>query len=600
MRTRKFQVSLPCLATFALLTAGCGDGAQSSDSSATASPGGSAGTAGASSTGGTGGSGGSVVHDPELDATIQKGLLSWRKPGIHGACAGCHSPDGLDLAAIDFDEATIRRRAQNDEMEKPDEDAIVELIFALRKKYNVTPTSRITFRPFQPNGEVLGPPAPDSELDTVEIREERDRAFLAHLKGLKLKILDGVIDSTAKAEAVADELYAIDLRKLSVGIPFDRWAEDPYDTPQGKPEFKSVAEWVPGLAQRPKPGKEAQWYKLADAYLADPASLEKFWAFYDAIDELTEPDPLSSGADEKGVEWMREKYKSVQIAQHMLFRLKTEEYPDVWFGFEGQAPGAATSPTEASRNKAIARNPIWQVGDLVRINPLHCSGASECMSLPPYVDVPDADDSRSLQTDVIQQSWFWTMWEYDHPLLIAGHGLPSVDGDYFLSTLMNRFAIHHAFLVAKGVVSKARAPAGWLNAKAPDRDKADPYYNASGHGKWASYKPLLLTRQLESNRHVTGDAAREPEHTLMMTNAMRMAFYMMQKELSQPNPTVFDKQGTIKKLTILKGWFHDGQWDDPEYNTGIDALIDDCITKAQGATEMKDPELAQPDAGDIQ
>jgi len=588
---RSFRVL--CSLVPAIFIAACGSGGDPSSSE-------NGGSSSSSSQSGSGGSSGAgIINDPKLEATITKGLESWRKAGIHGACAGCHSPDGLDLASINYDEATIRRRAKNDQMEQPDEDAIVDLIEALRTKYGITPVDSRTFRPFQPNGEVLGGPTQEGQTATVQDREERDRAFLASLEGQKLKVLDGVIDSYEKALAAADELDAIDLRKFSVGLPFDRWSEDPYNTPAGMPEFKSVAEWVPGLAQRPKPGMEKEWYARVDAYLADPSDEAKLWSFYDGIEELTEPDPLSAGADEPGVKWMREKYKSVQIAQHMLFRIKTIDYPNVWSGSPDGAPGPTTSPTEASRNKAISRNPIWAVGDTVRVNPLSCTGASECMNLPDFVDVPTDDQTRQLQSDVIQQSWFWTAWEYDAPLLIAGNGIPSVDGDYFLSTLMNRYAIHHAFLVAKGIVEKARAPLGWLNAKAPDRDRKKEDYNVAGHGKWASPRPFLLTRQLESTRHVVGDDAREPQHTRMVTNAMRMGFYLMQRELSEPNPTVFHKEALVKKLGILKDWFHDGQWDDPLYNTGIDALIDDLVKKAQAATEIKDPTFLSPDVGDI-
>lgn len=575
----------------ALLGAACGGG---SDDGPTGSSG------GGDTTGGSTGSG--VVNDPALEATIKEGLESWRKPGVHGACAGCHSPDGIDIASINYDEATIRRRAQADQMEKPDEDAIVGLISAIRKKYVITPVDRITFRPFQPGGELIGDPPPEGVSDTATAREERDRLFLASLKERKLKILDGVIDSVEEAQAVADELAAIDLRDFPVGIPFDRWSEDPFNTPAGLEPFKSVAEWVPGLAQRPKPGKEAEWYAIVDAYLAAPSDEANFWAFYDAVEELTEPDPLSSGGDEPAVGWMRAKYKSVQIGQHTLFREKSREYPDVWFGSPASAAPGTGSPTEDARDKAIERNPIWAVGDRVRVNPLHCTGASACMHLPDYVDVPDDEKIREIQTDVVQQSWFWTAWEYDPALLIAGEGIPSIDGDYFLSTLMNRYAIHHAFLVAKGMVSKATAPAGWLNAKAPDRDRNKEDYNAAGHGKWASYKPFLLTRQLESTRHVVGDEARQPDHTLMMTNSMRMAFYLMKKELEGPSPTVYDKEGTIKKLTILKGWFNDGEWDDPAYNTGVDPLIDELIAKIKsaGVSDIKDPSFEFPDVNDIQ
>jgi hypothetical protein len=540
---------------------------------------------------------GEPTTDPTLDAVIQRGLVAWRKPGVRGPCAGCHAPDGIDIAAIDYDEATIRRRAEGDQASAEDTDAIVAMVDALRKKHAIVPVSRTGYRPFQPGGEVLGELPPEGEMDTFQRREARDRVFLASLEEQKLGILVGTVDSIERAEAVADELHAIDLRKLRVGIPFDRWSEDPYNTPAGLPPFKSVAEWIPWHAQRPITEKADAWYTLVDAYLADPADEAKFWAFYDAIDEMTAPDPWNGGADAPGIAWMREKYKSVQIAQHVLFRRKTDVYPDVWFGAE--APSDTTGPTEASRNRAIARNPIWHVGDIIRVNPLECTGASTCIRLPDFADVPEDEVIRELQTGVIQQSWFWTAWEYDAPLLIAGNGIPSIDGDYFLSTLMNRYAIHHGFLMAKGIVEKARAPLGWLNAKAPDRDRDKEDYNAAGHGKWASPRPFLLTRQLEGTRHVVNDEARQPQHTRMVTNAIRMGLYLMKKELDAPNPTVFDKESTIKKLEILKTWFHDGEWNDPLYNTGIDPLLDELVTKAGAAQEIKDPTLVFPDASDI-
>lgn len=99
--------------------------------------------------------------------------------------------------------------------------------------------------------------------------------------------------------------YQLDLRELRVGIPFDRWSEDPHNTPAGLPTFESVAEWVPWHAQRPIPGMEEAWYAIVDDYLADPADEAKFWRFYDAIDEMTEPDAWNGGADAPGVAWMR-------------------------------------------------------------------------------------------------------------------------------------------------------------------------------------------------------------------------------------------------------------------------------------------------------
>src|SRR3954468_15656272 len=50
-------------------------------------------------------------HGPAPDA-YREGLALWRTRDSRGrACASCHSPDGIELAAYSYDAATFKRRA---------------------------------------------------------------------------------------------------------------------------------------------------------------------------------------------------------------------------------------------------------------------------------------------------------------------------------------------------------------------------------------------------------------------------------------------------------------------------------------------------------
>jgi hypothetical protein len=88
---------------------------------------------------------------------------------------------------------------------------------------------------------------------------QRDAAFAKHLKS-RLPILMGRrIDSLAKAESAVDEIRAIDLFTLPIGIPFNQLSED---IANGKPHA-TIADWLPDTPVSPG-------YAVQDAYLASP------------------------------------------------------------------------------------------------------------------------------------------------------------------------------------------------------------------------------------------------------------------------------------------------------------------------------------------
>ena len=217
--------------------------------------------------------------------------------------------------------------------------------------------------------------------------EARDRAFGQHLQNdVKLLLLGDarITKPRAQAKAAQDQLLTMDLRKLQVGVPIERWTEDAFNGP----DSDVATEWIPMLARHPAPSSPAGVYALVDAYLADPSETN-LWRFYDAVPAMTVGDP-----DDLAARWSLRKYLAVQIASHMLLN-RTLDLPNLYVG-------APSSDPQAQRLTAIAHNPFWSVGDSIRLNPLNCNQPAPCTTFPAAMDMTfaEVDASGALQTYV--------------------------------------------------------------------------------------------------------------------------------------------------------------------------------------------------------
>ncbi|HEX8705271.1 MAG TPA: hypothetical protein VF815_40945, partial [Myxococcaceae bacterium] len=325
----------------------------------------------------------------ELQARYAAGLEAWRYEGKRGSCAGCHSPDAIELARIGYTDEDLRRRARA-HVDEPRVNALVNFVHVQRQRYEM---KRLLhpgrFRPLQPAYEPFHATTPGLPVHDPRSQSERDGAFMNHLlQDRKLLWATGRIDSLAKARQAYDELLAIDLRHLRMGLPFDHLSEDGF---HGE-EHRSVFEWFPDMASSPRPSARDEWYQRVDAYLADPSD-RTLWGYYDAANAMTECNADLDGANladyPRACEWMRLKYRSLQVFQHML-RHGTHRYPDF---LVDERSGTEPVLISAHLEKVIARNPIWEAGDYLRIQPLArrlpvtCdNGAHPCTLLPPVVD----------------------------------------------------------------------------------------------------------------------------------------------------------------------------------------------------------------------
>lgn len=260
----------------------------------------------------------------EMDRLLEQGKVIWRAQrrdinGINkGACANCHSSNGIELALYKFKDGDILRRAQLDGVSPAEQETLVKYFAALRQYYKITALRDVLEdRPFQPKGQPFS--------GTVA---ERDYQFATKsLAVVAPTLMNGTIDTLAKALKAKEELRLSNPLDVQIGIPLPRLSED---CSRGA-EHCTANDWMADLPRIPKPEMSAQWFALNDEYIANPTDAN-LRAILSAVETMTDSwknpgEVVGPQANNLGTL----KFKSMQIAQHYLRRqqqgLPTEQNP---------------------------------------------------------------------------------------------------------------------------------------------------------------------------------------------------------------------------------------------------------------------------------
>ncbi|HTQ08911.1 MAG TPA: hypothetical protein VMI31_02455 [Fimbriimonadaceae bacterium] len=348
------------------------------------------------------------------------GIDLWRKPDKEGrACASCHSPDGIELAAYAFDDATIERRA-TPHLGVADGKLLAEYIDSVRSRLGIKEgRDPMADRPLQPGGQVLPGDSPVT----------RDRAFALSLGTVLPDLAAGRIGDLAQAKAALAEVLAVNLTKVRIGIPLDRLSEDVF---HGK-DHATLAHWIPDqilFTYSPE-------YEAAQArYLADPSeeNLKALDGFYTRQWKAGLP---------LGPALALEKARCLLVLQHYLrtgrLAVDLPEFPDM--------------------TKAPA-NPFWDIGELARIN---ANGGASDLHLPPDV-VANKDEGPSFdqQFQSMRLPWLWLGWMIDPGLQRTSFDRRTRYGDWFSEFLVEGdYPAHAAFMLTKKMAEEAYAKNGW-------------------------------------------------------------------------------------------------------------------------------------------
>lgn len=269
---------------------------------------------------------------PSWKKDYEQGLQVWRTPGRDRTpCVFCHSPDGIELAAYDFSDADIRRRAAP-HLNAEGAEAVVKLIHAVRAKYGFKKLlDPMVDRPLQPGGQPLeGKTATD-----------RDRAFVIRMERDHPELFVPV-KSREDALRFHNAVRKLDVFEIPIGIELNRISEDRF---RGR-EHATVAHWFSDTEFRPV----ISWdilFTVHDQYLEQPND-KAIGAMQDfAPQRLLE---LSTPADQMALF----KYNSLNIFQHILRQRAL-----------GNAPFAGnTENLLDSVGRDYVPNPAWNLGEL--------------------------------------------------------------------------------------------------------------------------------------------------------------------------------------------------------------------------------------------
>lgn len=342
--------------------------------------------------------------DPGANPAATEGLALWRKPDKSGAaCASCHSPDGIEIAAYRFDDRTILRRA-SPHLGQAGAARILEYIHGLRSTAGIRAKfDPMSDRPMQPGGRVLpGATAAD-----------RDVAFGRTLVSLLPALMGKPIDTSEAASMAMAQIRSLDARKMRIGIPFNRLSEDFFHGPQ----HATIADWLPDT---PIHIPLATLSRISDVYLKSPSDAS-FKAFLHEI-EKTVP---NSSADQLAMA----KYRSMLIFQH---ELRT-----------GRSIG---TPTGA--------NPMWEVAEVARMN---AETTPASFGLPAEVIAKkSAGPSFAQQMKDMRLGWYWSGWLMDQGLRHSGPLKATQRGDYFSKLLLEEgpYPIHCAFMLTRKIAER--------------------------------------------------------------------------------------------------------------------------------------------------
>ena len=465
---------------------------------------------------------------------LAKGLKVWRKPGAinnGAACATCHSPDGIELAAYNFTNDDVIRRALP---HLPPEDAtvIVDYLHALREKYKLNPLrDPMTDRPLQPGGDVLPGDTP----------ADRDLAFGKELEAKFPLLFGSPISSVEQAHAAETQLLQVPANQLKIGFAVNRISED---VAHGK-EHASIAQWFPEVEPTIPAASISEWYALEDQYLQDPTPKN----LRTLIVKHSELVPTSRMVGFAALSTA--KFRALMIWQDRI-RNHTEY----------STANVSSDVIEFSND-----NPVWDVGEIARQiidrTPAQI-GMDATNQSKKTVGPPLADQLHQLRL-----AWFWLGWLSDQGMFKTSLEAKTRLGMWQAQSLSldGPYPIHSVYSNVRRQAVISNDPSAW--GETPQRKRR--LWDFAG---------------LRSFEYHERDIPTQPENRKLyfkfLCNSIRMNLFLIKESIEKTN-VVWVKKNSHANAGILVEYVKKyDPADAPEMDkllTELNASIDKAVEK---------------------
>ncbi|HVT13458.1 MAG TPA: hypothetical protein VHE55_14430 [Fimbriimonadaceae bacterium] len=387
------------------------------------------------------------AQGPSPACSAEDGIALWRKTDGQGrACASCHSPDGIELVAYGYDEATFRRRAEP-HLGKENAAKLATYLIGLRKHLGFkTLLDPMNSRPMQPDGSAYPGATP----------QERDRAFALNLDKVAPALMIDRVGTLDQAKKGLAEMLALDPYKLRIGIVLNRLSEDKF---HGE-EHASLAHWIPDVPPLPYSPEleEAQGRYLADPSEANLRALDAFLA--KAWSRMLQPTQAIA----------LQKARSLLVFQHFL------------------RTGVLLSDLQGIPNPNLAPpNPYWELGDLARI---YSNSSAKGIGMPAdVIEKKTGGPSLSEQLKDMRLPWLWLGWMADPGLQRTSYDRRTRFADWFAELLLEDgpYPAHTALMLTKKMACEGFDKASW-GSNAPQHLVIN-YSWLLREDNWMRYRP---------------------------------------------------------------------------------------------------------------
>lgn len=423
------------------------------------------------------------------------------------------------------DDAILRRAALH--VPPQDAAALVDLVHAQRRRFDIIRPCSPEYRPLQPGGDVLPGDTP----------HEQDAAFGQQLRDMGVAIETEIIRDVDDAQHAWDQVRQLDLRTLKIGIPLPRWTEDGFNGDV----HHDVNDYMPPLGSPPY--DPDGWYAIVDEYIDEPTD-ERFFAMLERLEEESNTDEFEAQFDDDApnckyktaagylVTLNRNKRRSQQVVQHLFRRslLAGEQWPEI-----GEVPlrGYAEQYGEPL-------NPFFQLGGN-HIEPI-CYPSTDggkvaneriIASFPDdFREEVPAEDLQTLELRKLPKQlvhpWMTLGQIYDPALLMREDAAANKLHYWHLLSFVHD-GYHDPFFTLHRVATQ-----GHYFTELRDTDEHPG--EVSHYGRFATHPLLDAGRHFLSEfarNFLSGDDPRAIETHRIKLNVMRTALLLMREHLMQ-------------------------------------------------------------------